>query len=327
MLFLDRLLQAAITLDKAYTPLLCFLGFLGNSLSLAVFCLDSKYRSQSSSYYLSALAVSDTGFLVSLFAVWLEGFVGGVITNPFMCPLVMYLGQVTCFTSVYITVAFSIERYKAVQDPLFKPIICTPSRAKKVIFLLTIGALLLFSYAWRIAKVVELKPEGQKHTTLENRSLQITELKEPIQPFGKETEFSPFAIPTNGANNLTTMPLFGFNTGKIEAEFKIKLFTPVDHEELGNPSKQYRIAEEKLVRVCTVPIYYHKISEVANYLDTMVTLVIPFIVITYFNVRIAVCVWKLKDEREQILALQGGIGNSNIISTERSSRMEGNLQK
>lgn len=53
---------------------------------------------------------------------------------------------------------------------------------------------------------------------------------------------------------------------------------------------------------CTVPKHYHKISEIANYLDMVVTLIIPFILITYFNVRIAISVWNLKEQRQQIVA-------------------------
>src|SRR5258705_66890 len=96
-----------ILLDRYYSPLVCSLGFIGNSLSLLVFLMDSKYRSQSASYYLSALALSDTGYLINLFAVWLESVKELVITSDFTCPLVMYLGQVTCFLSIYLIVAFS----------------------------------------------------------------------------------------------------------------------------------------------------------------------------------------------------------------------------
>lgn len=53
---------------------------------------------------------------------------------------------------------------------------------------------------------------------------------------------------------------------------------------------------------CTVPFEYMTISTVANYLDSMITLIIPFCLITFFNMRIAVCIWKLKDQRMNIIA-------------------------
>lgn len=161
--FIYRLLQTGLLIDKYYTPLLCLFGALGNSLSLAIFCCNSKHRSQSSSYYLSALAVSDTGFLLNLFAVWLETVYGGVITSDLMCPLVMYLGQVTCFLSIYLMVAFTIERYVAVHYPFSRPSICTRSKAKKVIIAIAAIALVIFSYAWVIAKVVKIPSGNHKN--------------------------------------------------------------------------------------------------------------------------------------------------------------------
>ncbi|KAI5734695.1 hypothetical protein M8J77_009567 [Diaphorina citri] len=58
-------------LQLYYTPLLVGLGSIGNILSVFVF-FGTKLRKLSSSYYLSALASSDTGFLVTLFGVWLN---------------------------------------------------------------------------------------------------------------------------------------------------------------------------------------------------------------------------------------------------------------
>lgn len=223
-----------VLLDRYYTPLVCSLGFIGNSLSLLVFLMDSKYRSQSASYYLSALALSDTGYLINLFAVWLESVKELVITSDFTCPLVMYLGQVTCFLSIYLIVAFSVERYVAVHFPLARARICTRSKARKIIAVLTVLALLLFSYAWIIAKVVELKLE--------------------VYP---EDYISEDYVLINGTISV------------------------------------YR---------CSVPPEYYRVSEIANYLDTCITLVIPFLLISFFNVRIAWSLWKLKDSRRQMMA-------------------------
>lgn len=82
-----------------------------------------------------------------------------------MCPLVMYLGQVTCFVSVYLMVAFSIERYIAVHYPFARARICTIAKAKKITFAVTIGAMLIFSYAWVIAQVVEKQPNKKNDDT------------------------------------------------------------------------------------------------------------------------------------------------------------------
>lgn len=183
--------MSALTVDKYYTPILFIFGTLGNSLSLTVFCMNAKYRSQSASYYLSALAISDTGFLVNLLAVWLESVHGGIITSGLMCPLVMYLGQVTCFLSVYLTVAFSIERYVAVHYPLSRPRICTCSKARKIIAALTGVALLFFSYAWVIAQVIEF-PSGNDYEELYGENL--TQRSIPNLTGDTSSEFYSFPV-------------------------------------------------------------------------------------------------------------------------------------
>lgn len=54
--------------------------------------------------------------------------------------------------------------------------------------------------------------------------------------------------------------------------------------------------------MCSVPKQYWNISRVANYIDSVVTLVVPFCVISFFNMRIAICVWNLRKHRETIVA-------------------------
>lgn len=165
-------------MEYYYTPFLCLFGAIGNCLSVAVFYFNASQRNLSSSYYLSALAISDTGFLITVFFMWLESLGVGIITSKFGCPFFMYLSQVTCFLSVYLTgkpdqakcmcaiylrnilyfylVAFTVERFFAVCSPLKRSSVCTVSKAKKVIASLTTLALIAFSYTLVIARVLEM---------------------------------------------------------------------------------------------------------------------------------------------------------------------------
>lgn len=65
-------------------------------------------------------------------------------------------------------VAFSIERYIAVHYPFARARICTIAKAKKITFAVTIGAMLIFSYAWVIAQVVEKQPNKKNDDTRAN---------------------------------------------------------------------------------------------------------------------------------------------------------------
>ena len=76
-----------------YTPFLVALGTVGNCLSVFVF-FATKLKKLSSSYYLSALATSDTGFLVALFVSWLNLIDLPLFNMPGICQLSVYLTQV-----------------------------------------------------------------------------------------------------------------------------------------------------------------------------------------------------------------------------------------
>lgn len=134
------------------------LGLLGNCLSMCVF-FGTRLRYSSSSIYLGALAISDTGFLVSAFISWLNAM---RITNLFngrgFCQLFTYLGTLCGFLSVWFVVGFTVERYVAVRWPLRRQSLCTVARAKTTVIVLTALAIplcspvLLFLKSYEVSK-------------------------------------------------------------------------------------------------------------------------------------------------------------------------------
>ncbi|KAI4489535.1 hypothetical protein M0802_011070 [Mischocyttarus mexicanus] len=127
-----------------YTPILVYLGSFGNCLSVYVF-FGTKLRQISSSIYLGALAISDTGFLISLFVVWLDMVDIGIFNMQGLCQFFIYFTTVCSFLSVWFVVAFTVERYIAVQYPFLRQSMCTVARAKKVVIGLTILGIILCS--------------------------------------------------------------------------------------------------------------------------------------------------------------------------------------
>lgn len=81
------------TFQLYYTPFLVLFGSLGNCISVLVF-FSTKLRKLSSSYYLSALAVSDTGVLIFTFTSWLALFDVVIFNEHGLCQLSVYLMQV-----------------------------------------------------------------------------------------------------------------------------------------------------------------------------------------------------------------------------------------
>lgn len=135
---------ALIAMQMYYIPVLVSLGTLGNCLSVYVFC-GTKMRRASSSWYLSALAISDTGFLLSIFVTWLNLFEIGIFNRPGYCQFFVYLPTLCSFLSVWFVVSFTVERFVAVRYPLRRQSMCTVTRAKTTLLGLTIVGLIVCS--------------------------------------------------------------------------------------------------------------------------------------------------------------------------------------
>ncbi|KAK8759993.1 hypothetical protein V5799_028740 [Amblyomma americanum] len=74
-------------LNAAYMPVIIYLGLIGNLLSLVTF-LSTKLRNRTSSLYMGALAVSDSGFLIVLSFAWLnERGINGYAEDQLLCSL------------------------------------------------------------------------------------------------------------------------------------------------------------------------------------------------------------------------------------------------
>lgn len=132
-------------IQRYYTPILVILGLLGNCLSMCVF-FGTKLRYFSSSIYLGILAISDSGFLVvGVFVPWLQMVKVNLFNRQGFCPVLIYLGSSCSSLSVWLVVAFTVERYVAVRWPLRRQFLCTVTRAKMTVMGLTALAILLNS--------------------------------------------------------------------------------------------------------------------------------------------------------------------------------------
>lgn len=120
-----------------YVPIIVGTGSIGNILSVVVF-FKTKLRKLSSSFYLAALAVSDTCFLFGLFAQWLNFVDVHIYNREYFCQFFTFFSNLACFCSVWFVVAFTVERFIAVMYPLKRQTMCTVRRAKMVLLGLTL---------------------------------------------------------------------------------------------------------------------------------------------------------------------------------------------
>ncbi|XP_018057811.1 PREDICTED: thyrotropin-releasing hormone receptor-like isoform X2 [Atta colombica] len=137
-----------------YVPILVFLGLLGNCMSVFVF-FGTKLRYSSSSIYLGALAISDSGFLMIVFMTWLKMVHVDLFNRQGFCQFFIYLASLFSFLSVWFVVAFTVERYVAVKWPLRRQFWCTVARAKMIVVGFTVLAILLTSPVVVFSKIPE----------------------------------------------------------------------------------------------------------------------------------------------------------------------------
>uniref|UniRef100_A0A2H8TVE3 FMRFamide receptor n=1 Tax=Melanaphis sacchari TaxID=742174 RepID=A0A2H8TVE3_9HEMI len=146
---------------KYYLLAVVCLGSLGNCLSVLVF-FGTKLRKQSSSYYLSSLAISDTLFLLTQLMPELPKVGIEIYYMYGFCQFFIYLAQMCSFISVWLVVVFTSERFIAVRYPLHRSVICTVYRAKIVLCI-------LFTFAL-VTHIPYLVISAPNNVTLKNNS-------------------------------------------------------------------------------------------------------------------------------------------------------------
>ena len=126
------------------TPVITGLGILGNLVSFIVF-VATPLKHQSSSVHLASLALADTGFLFTVAIIWFSWVKIHVVHNMGWCQILVYIGYVCGFVSVWAVVGFTCERYVAVCHPFHRLTFCTVKRARLYVCSSWVFAFLLYS--------------------------------------------------------------------------------------------------------------------------------------------------------------------------------------
>lgn len=137
-----------------FTPVILVIGLIGNSLSFKVF-ISKGMRHLSASVYLAALSATDLVTLICYVTVeWLRR--GIVYLEPdwkvsfididYICQFQMYMSYISRMSSVWLVVAFTVERYIGVCHPLRRIDICSVSSARKIVLSIFISSLTLVLY-------------------------------------------------------------------------------------------------------------------------------------------------------------------------------------
>ena len=130
-------------LDLHLVPAICVAGILGNALSFVVFTC-TYLRRTSASIYLAALSVADACFLLAALVKWTDKTFMKLYTRDGWCQTIVFIKYVSTFLSVWYVVSFTSERYIAVHFPLKRNHLCTARRAKMVVIILAVGAMMFY---------------------------------------------------------------------------------------------------------------------------------------------------------------------------------------
>ena len=150
-------------------PLFLTIGCLGNSTSFLVMC-SPTYNRKSYSYYLRALAVTDTLHLLITFIRDMneityelgfldDGFLHDL--SPSMCKMLEFSRHVIALMSSWFIVCFTIDRFIAVCYPLYRARLCSEKAAMCSITALTI--ILMASQSYHLFYVSSLEGRSSSH--------------------------------------------------------------------------------------------------------------------------------------------------------------------
>ena len=144
-------------LRNIWIPSIVLIGLIGNTLSLLVFSARNMKHS-SSSTFLAALALVDNVFLLNLGLIWIDGEFYNILRFPMACEMIMFVTYVTAFLSVWFVVGFTTERFVAICFPLRSHLLCTVSREKVTVIIMTITACLIYNHSFWTIDIVLAGP-------------------------------------------------------------------------------------------------------------------------------------------------------------------------
>lgn len=146
--------------QKVLVPIIMIIGVIGNTMT--IFIMTQRRMRSSTNWYLAALAIFDMSYLVFSFVLSFQHYpnIHDAQFYPYwkLWPYLITITDASSNSSVWITVTFTIERYIAVCYPMKGKVICTESRAKKMIVIEFISIFLITlptAFEWNIVEVVD----------------------------------------------------------------------------------------------------------------------------------------------------------------------------
>ncbi|XP_076315577.1 thyrotropin-releasing hormone receptor-like [Tachypleus tridentatus] len=122
-------------IQRVFVPIISFVGVVGNLSTIVI--MTRRHMRSSTNNYLTGLAIFDMLYLMCILILSISHYPGMTdfhhVNYWRLWPYTILLTDACSNTSVWLTVAFTIERYVAVCHPIKGKVYCTESRARKVV--------------------------------------------------------------------------------------------------------------------------------------------------------------------------------------------------
>ncbi|KAL4219898.1 7 transmembrane receptor (rhodopsin) [Mactra antiquata] len=139
--------------ERYAVPMICLFGLVGNTISFIVF-LRKTLRSNSCNLFLAARSISDNGFIIILFIIWLSSTFDLKLSHRTgICQIIITLSYVFGCISVWLVVFVTVENYIRVCRPFMVNEICKTTNAKIAVGVLIGFVLCCYHYPlWTTTK-------------------------------------------------------------------------------------------------------------------------------------------------------------------------------
>ena len=148
-------------------PVLCCLGFIGNSIASIVF-LQKPLRSSSCCVLLAARGFADNGFLSTLLVIWVSRTFElelGAISGT--CGFIIYVSYVCGCMSVWLVVFVTFENYIRIRKPFMVNRYCTNGSAILAVTVLSAVVACLYCFPFWAMNPEQCIPYAEHYITVQ----------------------------------------------------------------------------------------------------------------------------------------------------------------
>ncbi|XP_059161869.1 C-C chemokine receptor type 5-like [Physella acuta] len=277
-------------------PYICGIGFVTNLVSLIVF-VQPNLRRSSCGVYLASKSVSDLVFLLTVLIVWLTRVDIKIFFTSGVCQTVIFCSYLSSFVSIWLAVVLTVENLLCVVKPWFVKRSCNAISALVLTASILIFGIGIYQFSIWNNGIGNFYEKPQETAT----SMKATE--------GNLSQvFDQHSLQSDKFSTIN-QTLF------LNTEFDISNFTNTTNT-----------TEELYQAICTHFEIYADIILTMTYIDTLITIVVPIVILAVTNAAIAIIACRTsrrtRARTRASTSTQGSTGAPLVKSRSSAAAME-----